>query len=186
MKAAAIANEFPEAALALCDERIRLGDEDDCFGAAYSKALINARIGRIEDMFASLEEAIGADGFTLGAAAAGEYCCLVAFYGRTDLYLRAVQILDALDAEAQQHLGRPFRSFPTYAARALIHYKSGRKSEAAELAKVALQLALEQTALILGVPGLGPAPGFPSPLHDALLVVAGMWNETELGPPPEV
>lgn len=185
-KAAAIANEYPEAALALCDERIAVGDEDERFGAAYSKAMIHARMGRVEDMFASLEEAIGEDGLALGAPAAGEYCCLVAFYGRTDLYSRAIQILDALDAEAQHHLGRPFRSFPTRAARALIDYKSGRKSAAVGPAKEALQLALDQTAPILGVPGLGPAPGFPNPLHDALLVVAGMWNETELGPPAKV
>lgn len=160
--------------------------EDERIGAAYSKAMIYARMGRLEDMFASLEEAIGEDGLALGAPAAGEYCCLVAFYSKTALYPRAIKILDSLDAEAQHHFGRPFRSFPAGAARALIDYKSGHKSAAVGPAKEALQLALDQTSSILGAPGLGPAPGFSNPLHDALLVVAGMWNETELGPPPKV
>lgn len=186
MKAAAIAGEYPEAALALCDERLALCDEDERFGVAYAKALIHAQHGEMEDMFASLEVAIGEDGLAFGAPAAGEYCCLVAFHGRIDRYSRAGQILDALDALAQQQLGHPFQSFPARAARALIHYKSGRTSAAIEPAKDALKLALNQSAPIMGLPGLGPAPGFPNPLHDALLVAAGLWDETELGPPPKV
>lgn len=190
MKTAAIAIEFPEAALALCDERIALGmalgDEDQCSGAAYAKALIYLRTGRIEDAFAALEAAIGADGLAFGSPAAGEYCCLVGYHGRSDLYARALAILDRLDAMALAELGRPFSSFSARAGRAFIDYRSGQKSAAIAPAKDALALAVGQSALFLGIPNLGPVPRLPSPLTDALVVIAELWDEVTLGPPPEV
>ena len=185
-KAAAIADAFPDAALALCDERIAIGDEEERSRAAYAKALILGSNGHRSEMIAALEEAIGEDGLALGAPAAGEYCCIVGFFGRSDRYSRALRILDSLDAAAMEQAGRPFRSFATRAARALIEFKSGRKVAAIEPAKEALTLALQQS---IGIPVLDKAvatPDFPSPLHDALVVIAGIWDEGELGPPPEL
>lgn len=190
MKAAAIARDFPEAALNLCEERtalgLALGDEDEYFGAEYAKALIYLGTGRVAEAFEALEKAIGADGLALGAPAAGEYCCLVGYHGRSDLYPRAISILDVLDTMAQREVGRPFSSFPSRAGRAFIDYRSGQKSAAILPAKDALELALGQSSAILGIRNLGPAPRFPSPITDALLVIAGLWNEEELGVPPDV
>jgi tetratricopeptide (TPR) repeat protein len=190
VKAEAIAVEFPEASLALCDERIALGmalgDEHECSGAAYAKALIYLRRGRMEDAFAALEAAIGTDGLAFGAPAAGEYCCLVGYHGRSDLYARALGILDRLDTMAIAALGRPFSSFPACAGRAFIDYRSGRKSASTLSAKEALALALGQSSQFLGISNFGPAPRLPSPLIDALVVIAGLWDEVTLGLPPEV
>ncbi len=185
-KAAAIADAFPDAAVALCDERMAIGDEDERSGAAYAKALIFASNSRSPEMVAALEEAIGEDGLAMGAPAAGEYCCIVGYFGLSDRYGRALRILDALDAEAMKQAGRPFRSFATRAARALIEYKSGRTAAAVEPAEEALKLALQRSTGIAVLDKAVATPDFPNPIHDALVVIAGKWDRKVLGPPPEV
>ena len=185
MKIAAISEDHPQAALALCDERMSSDDDEDGTSAAYAKTCIYARLGEIDNMFASLRYAIGEDGLAPSAAAAGEFCCLAGYYGKSNLYSFALQILEQLDNLAMKELGRPFRSFAARAAYALIHYRSGRRDEAVVPARDALELALEQGSLFGGaLKSGGPVPGFPSPIHDMLLFVAGLWDEKELGQPP--
>jgi hypothetical protein len=120
MKIAAISEDHPQAALALCDERMSSDDDEDGASAAYAKTCIYARLGEIDNMFASLRYAIGDDGLALSAAAAGEFCCLAGYYGKSKFFPFALQILERLDNLAMKELGRPFRSFATRAGYALI------------------------------------------------------------------
>jgi tetratricopeptide (TPR) repeat protein len=183
-KVSAVASHDPDAALDLCTERFQLAeDADERHGALAQKALILAAAGRHDEMFTVMKEAIGED-VVYRAVMAGEYCCLVAYFDRTDQYEEAIGILDTIDAAAQREVGRPFRSFPAYSARALLDYKCGRQVEAKAAAREALTLALEQSARGAFLSGIGPAPGFPNALHDKLLVIAGLWDEATLGPPP--
>lgn len=185
MKIAAIADIHPQDALALCDERIASGDEEDAASASYAKCCIHARLGEIDNMFSSLRDAIGQDGVLMGAPAAGEFCCLVGYYGKSELFSFANHILARLDDMAMAEQGRPFRSFSARAAHALIRYRSGQRSAAIEPAKEALALAVDQQSYGGSLlKSCGPIPGFPNPLHDMLLVAAELWNETELGAPP--
>ena len=183
-KASAIAPHQLAAALDLCAERFDVAeDEDERHGALTQKAMILAAAGRVDDMLDVMNEAIGED-ITYRSVLAGEFCCLVAYFNRAVFIDRANDILKSLDEWAVREAGRPFHSFTTQAARALLDHNAGARSDAVKHAKTALKLALDRSATLAALSRGQNTGGFPSLLNDKLLVISGLWDEEELGSPP--
>jgi hypothetical protein len=158
-------------------------EEDELYRAQTQKASLLAAMGRFDEMLQMMDSAIGSD-VAYYAVLAGEFCCLVGYFGRAELYGRALQVLDELDTSARRETGRAFRGYAALAARALISYRSGNREEAVQPARDALALSLERTKVISSLVAHRPSVNFPGPLNDVLLVIAGLWDAKELGPPP--
>lgn len=185
-KISAVAQHDPGAALCLCEERLALAAEDDeRYRVQTQKAGLLAAMGRHGEMLQVMDQAIGSD-IIYHAVLAGEFCCLVGYFGRAELYERALQILDELDTCARREAGRTFRSCAALAARALINYKSGRKEEAVQPARDALELSLERSAMLSAFSTVKHWHEFPGQLNDILIVIGGLWDEKALGPPPNI
>jgi tetratricopeptide (TPR) repeat protein len=184
-KAGAIAINHPEAALALYDEKIAAAEyEDEIVPALHAQAMIHFRTGDYEAMFERFERAIETGGEFTAIAAITDYCSAVGLLRDESRYARALDWLDRLDRRALAQLGHPFVGFAASAARAFICWQTGERAKAADAAREALEMSVSDD-VVPGLPCIGSAPRPPSPIHDRLLVIAGMWDEAELGPAPE-
>ena len=186
VKAQAIAADHPGEALKLFDEYIA-ANETHISGGNYSKSMIYLAQGEIDAAFASLEIAIGKNGMGMDASGVMEYAFLSGLYKRTANYERALGFLDVLDGIMQKQAGRPFyRSFAGHAGSAFIFYDMGRKEEAIEPAKSALEMALEKDGPMPGHPAIGAVPQLPKEMMDRLIVIADIWDENTMGEKPEI
>ncbi|GGD68337.1 hypothetical protein [Croceicoccus mobilis] len=184
-KAGAIAEHFPEDAIKLYDEQIAAAAyEDEIVPALHAQAMIHFRAGDFPAMFACFERAIEVGGEFTAIAAITDYCSAVGLLRDESRYARALAWLDHLDERAMAQLGHPFVGFAASAARAFICWQQGERDRAAACAREALELSVADDNAP-GLPCLGAAPRPPSPVHDRLLVIAGMWDEDNLGPAPE-
>ncbi len=184
-KASAIAEEHPEAAIALYDEKIAAAEyEDEIVPALHAQAMIHFRAGDHEAMFNAFERAIEVGGEFSAIAAITDYCSAVGLLRDESRYGCALDWLDKLDSRAVAQLGHPFVGFAASAARAFICWQTGKHDIAADAAREALEMSISDDPMP-GLPCMGSAPKPPSPVHDRLLVIAGLWDEEKLGPPPE-
>ena len=184
-KASAIAEEHPEDALALYDEKIAVAEyEDEIVPALHAQAMIHFRAGDYEAMFAAFERAIEVGGEFTAIAAITDYCSAVGLLRDAARYDVALDWLDKLDERAMAQLGQPFVGFAASAARAFICWQTGERELAASSAREALEMSISEEPLP-GLPCIGAAPKPPSPVHDRLLFIAGMWEEEKLGPAPQ-
>lgn len=184
-KAAAIAEEHPEDALALYDEKIAAAEyEDEIVPALHAQAMIHFRAGDYEAMFAAFERAIEVGGEFTAIAAITDYCSAVGLLRDATRYDVALAWLDKLDERAMAQLGQPFVGFAASAARAFICWQTGERELAASSAREALEMSISEQPLP-GLPCMGAAPRPPSPVHDRLLFIAGLWDEEKLGPAPQ-
>lgn len=111
VKAAAIAENHPEEALALYQEYLDSGAEGRN-DALYAMAIIHWKRGREDKLFEYLDAAMGEGGRGLGAVGAMENAFISALLGRTERYERAIALFEPWDKAAQQAMGRDFvRSF---------------------------------------------------------------------------
>ena len=183
-KAAAIADRHPEAAIALYDEKIAAAEyEDEIVPALHAQAMIHFRAGDHEAMFHAFERAIEAGGEFTAIAAITDYCSAVGLLRDESRYRSALDWLDKLDSRAIAQLGHPFVGFAASAARAFICWQTGERELAADAAREALEMSISDDPMP-GLPCMGSAPKPPSPVHDRLLVIAGLWDEDNLGPAP--
>ena len=183
-KAAAIADEHPEDALALYDQKIAAAEyEDEIVPALHAQAMIHFRAGDYEAMFSAFERAIEVGGEFTAIAAITDYCSAVGLLRDETRYDTALAWLDKLDTRAMTQLGQPFVGFAASAARAFICWQTGDRELATNAARDALEMSISDDPLP-GLPCIGAAPKPPSPVHDRLLVIAGMWDDDKLGPAP--
>ena len=183
-KAAAIADEHPEDALALYDQKIAAAEyEDEIVPALHAQAMIHFRASDYEAMFSAFERAIEVGGEFTAIAAITDYCSAVGLLRDETRYDTALAWLDKLDTRAMTQLGQPFVGFAASAARAFICWQTGDRELATNAARDALEMSISDDPLP-GLPCIGAAPKPPSPVHDRLLVIAGLWDDDKLGPAP--
>jgi len=126
-KAAAIADEHPEDALALYDQKIAAAEyEDEIVPALHAQAMIHFRAGDYEAMFSAFERAIEVGGEFTAIAAITDYCSAVGLLRDETRYDTALAWLDKLDTRAMTQLGslswdlRPARRAPSFAGKPAI------------------------------------------------------------------
>jgi tetratricopeptide (TPR) repeat protein len=183
-KASAIADEHPFDALALYDEYIA-ADDDNIPGGNYSKSMVYLKKGDIDKALEFMDIAIGESGLDMHSPAMLEFAFLVGLHKRTQHYLRALEVLQVLDDLAQKTTGRPFeRNFAGSAGAAFILYETGQAEDAKRQAETALRLALAEKLAIPEHPQMGHVPKLPKELMNRLIIIADIWDESELGPRP--
>lgn len=179
MKAAAIAPAHPEDAEALFERSIACDNDVETARALNARASARAARGDIaaviEDLSAAAwQESSKAKG--LHSPARWEYAALVATSRHRDRYDEALKLMGSPISDM---------SFAGQVALAFIHHDRGHTIRARRAARKALKRATMTGEVAPGVP-LPETPPFPNPLYDRLLVIAGGWDEAELGPPPPV
>lgn len=185
-KASSIAAKHPFEAIKLFDEYIA-ADSAHFFGGNYSKSLVYLTLDDIDAAIEFLSLAIGKSGMNMGAPALLEFTFLVGLHKRSEYYQRVLEWLLTLDEQAQKSLGRPFnRNFAGSAGAAFILYELGKAEDAKHQAKAALKLSLAEKGPIAKYPQLGRIPSLPKALMDRLIIVAEIWDESELGPRPAI
>ncbi|MBS7668564.1 hypothetical protein [Croceicoccus gelatinilyticus] len=179
VKAAAIAPEHPDDAEALFERSLACDDDFERSRALNARAKARAVRGRTGGTLDDLAEAARTErGKVLGlhTPARWEYAALVATGRHRDRYDEALKLMGWPISEL---------SFAGQVALAFIHHDRGHRIRARRAAKKALKRATMEGEVAPGVP-LPKTPDFPNPLYDRLLVIAGLWNEKVLGPPPPV
>jgi tetratricopeptide (TPR) repeat protein len=185
-KAAAIADEHLADALALLDEYMA-ADEENVPSGYYAKSMLHLKVGNIDEALVLMDRAIGKSGMDMHAPALLEFVFLVGLYKRLALYQRALEVLNALDDDAHRQVGRPFnRNFEGNAGAAFILYALGQKDDAQLQAKAALELALATAGPFAKHPQWGRVPQLPKDFMDRLIVIAGIWDDSKLGPRLEI
>ena len=172
IKAGAIAQSHPDAALELYEEL--LGEADgDTASIHYAMALIHWREGDVEALFEYLDLALGSEGNGLGAAGVMENAFVSGLLGRTERYARAMRLFEPWDQAALKQLGRPFvRSFAGAFGSAIILDHLGRTEEAREAALTALEWTQIEEGPIPGHPQLGLPPQVPDDWTDRMHAIA--------------
>ncbi len=172
VKAAAIADEYPEDALTLYQEYLdaEAGGVNDI---RYAMAIIHWTQGREDKLFEYLDAAMGSDGMGLGAMGAMENAFVSALLGRTDRYERALALFEPWDKAAQESMGRNFvRSFAGAYGSAIILNRLGRHEDAREAALIALEWTQKEAGPLPGHPQLGLPPQLPDEWHAELRRIA--------------
>ncbi len=179
IKADGIAAEHPEDAEALFERSLACNDEFETARALNARARARAMRGQVGGTLDDLAQAARLEtgsGSGLHTAARWEYAALVATGRHRDRYDEALTMMGSPISEL---------SFAGQVALAFIHHDRGQNIRARRAAKNALKRATMDGEVAPGVP-LPETPDFPNPLYDRLLVIAGLWDEKELGPPPPV
>lgn len=183
-KASAIADEHPFDAIKLFDEYIA-ADDEHFSGGNYSKSMVYLALGEIEAAIEFLSRAIGESGMDMQAPALLEFAFLVGLHKRSEYYPQVLKSLQSLDELAQKSVGRPFeRNFAGRAGSAFILYELGKAEDAKHQAEAALRLALAEKGPIPNYPQLGRVPQLPKEWMDRLIMIANIWDESELSPRP--
>lgn len=180
VKAEAIAPQHPEDAEDLFERSLAADEQGFETGRALAaRARAKAARGDLDGIIEDLGEAARVEreeikGLDTGAR--WDFAALVGRQRRRDKY-----------DEALKALGWPVSklSFAGQIALAFIHHDRGNRIRARRAAKNALERATMKGEVGPGVP-LPEVPPFPNPIYDRLLVIAGLWDEKELGPAPPV
>ncbi|MBB3991285.1 hypothetical protein [Croceicoccus naphthovorans] len=179
IKADGIAAEHPDDAEALFERSLACNDEFETARALNARANARAKRGDVSATLDDLALAARTERDKvkgLMSPARWEYAALVATGRHRDRYDEALKLM-----------GWPISdmSFAGQVALAFIHHDRGNGIRARRAAKKALERATIKGEQAPGVP-LPDVPAFPNPLYDRLLVIAGLWDDAELGPPPPV
>ena len=174
VKAAAIADDHPEEALALFQEYLDAGAEGEN-DIRYKMAIIHWKQGREDKLFEYLDAAMGESGMGLGAVGAMENAFISGILGRTERYERALALFEPWDKAAQQQLGRDFvRTFAGAYGSAIIFDHMGRTEEAREAALIALEWTRKTSGPLPGHPQIGLPPQIPDRWYAKLHRIAGI------------
>lgn len=180
VKAEAIAPAYPDEAEMLFDRSLEADGEGFETGRALNaRSRVRAARGDVGDTLDDLAHAARHERDVvkgLISSARWDYAALVGLRQERNRYDEALELMGSLV---------PDLSFAGQIALAFIHYDRGDTVKASEAAKKALQRATIKGEVAPGVP-LPATPPFPDPLYDRLLVIADLWDEAELGPPPPV
>lgn len=180
VKAEAIAANHPDDAEVLFERALTADEEGfETARALNARSRVRAAQGAAGETLDDLARAARLEKTTVAgmvSPARWDYAALVATRRERARYDEALELL-----------GKPVSamSFAGQVALAFIHYDRGHAIRARRAARKALKRAAMQGELAPGVP-LAPTPAFPDPLYDRLLVIAGLWDDAELGPPPPV
>jgi len=180
VKAEAIACNHPSDAGELFERSLACKDDFETARALNARARVSAaRGGDAQGTLDDLAEAARTerDKITgMMSPARWDYAAMVGMGRHRDRYDEALRLM-----------GRPVsdQSFAGQVALAFVHHDRGHRLRARSAAKKALRRAAMKGEQAPGVP-LPPVPEFPNPLYDRLLVIAELWDEAELGPPPPV
>ena len=172
VKAAAIADDHPEEALALYQEYLD-NDGGEAPPIHYAMAILHWKQAREDKLFEYLDRAMGDSGMGLGATGAMENAFVSALLGRTERYERAMALFEPWDRAARQSMGRDFvRSFAGAYGSAIILNHLGRAEEAREAALTALEWTEKEAGPIPGHPQIGLPPELPDEWRAKLLRIA--------------
>ena len=180
VKAAAIAREHPKDADALfqrsldCDNGFESNRALNAWGAALAE---RGDVDASLDMLSHCSRQDGANGLYLPTAK-WDFAMLAGSNRTRERYDEALELLGP-----DQDI--PAGAFAAHSGLAFIRHDRGEHEAAAMHAIKALERALAQNETIAGLV-MAPIAPFPNPFYDRLLVIAGKWDESELGPPPPV
>lgn len=159
----------PDIAIQLLGRCVEQGDEFHIAHALLDTAHAQLVQGDVDTALDTLEAVIEQERRQprFRTSAAYDYPFLVAFYGRTERYQRALD-------ELESHPGGFFESmiFETETAKALICEEQGKHELAREAARRALAAASVETGWVPGHPKVGLVPSGPHPLHERLKRIA--------------
>lgn len=183
VKARAISQHHPVDSDALFQRSLDCDDEFEAGRALNAWGTALAQRGDIDgslDLLACCARGDTGKHGILNPTAKWDFALLVGSNRRRDRYTEAIELLGP-------RMLVPASAFGAQAGLAFIRYDQDKLGAARKHAKRALERALADGPAIAGrkVP-VAPVATFPNPLIDRLSVIAGIWDEAELGKPPAI
>ena len=182
IKARAIAPHHGADADALFERSLACGDHTETGRALYAWAeglALRGEYDRALDMLARCSREYGLFSSFPMPWAKWDFALLAGVHRMQHRYREARRLLG---------LHVPSAAFGAQAGLAFMLYDRRRHRAARKHALLALERAVESGPAFPGLVDVPvtPVTDFPNPIIDRLLVIAGKWDEQELGPPPAI